>query len=83
VELSFTGYLTPEWQVLAGYAWMRGRIDQSTELTSAKTPFQGQYRFADTNPQHESVVALSADTAMVCGGGRPYRICTFCLQIIR
>ena len=41
VELSFTGYLTPEWQVLAGYAWMRGRIDQSTELTSAKTPFQG------------------------------------------
>lgn len=50
VELSFTGYLTPEWQVLAGYAWMRGRIDQSTELTSAKTPFQGNT--ASLTPTH-------------------------------
>ncbi len=50
LELSFSGALNRDWQVMTAYAWMKGRIDQSTELTSAKTPFQGNT--ASLTPTH-------------------------------
>jgi catecholate siderophore receptor len=41
LELSFMGELAPGWDAIAGYANMRGAIDDSTELTAAGTPFEG------------------------------------------
>ncbi|MFL6630691.1 MAG: TonB-dependent receptor [Massilia sp.] len=41
LELSFMGELAPGWDAIAGYANMRGAIEDSTELTSAGTPFEG------------------------------------------
>lgn len=50
LELSFTGQLAPDWDLVAGYAYLRGKIDASTELTSANTPFQGNT--AALTPRH-------------------------------
>ncbi|MBI3283786.1 MAG: TonB-dependent siderophore receptor [Burkholderiales bacterium] len=41
LELNFSGELAPQWEVVAGYAYMDGKIVASTERTAAGTPFQG------------------------------------------
>jgi catecholate siderophore receptor len=50
LELSFMGELAPGWDAVAGYANMRGRIEDSTELTSAGKPFEGNT--AALTPRH-------------------------------
>jgi catecholate siderophore receptor len=41
MELTLAGELARDWEVLAGYAFLHGRIEESTERTSAGTPFKG------------------------------------------
>lgn len=41
LELGLNGEIAPHWDLAAGYAYMDGKIVESTELTSAKTPFRG------------------------------------------
>ncbi|MGE5622159.1 MAG: TonB-dependent receptor [Bacillota bacterium] len=50
IELSFAGEVAPRWEMLAGYSFMRGIITESTERTSAGTPFQGNT--AALTPKH-------------------------------
>jgi catecholate siderophore receptor len=50
LELSFMGELAPGWDAIAGYARMRGTIEDSTERTSAGTPFEGNT--AALTPRH-------------------------------
>lgn len=41
LELALNGKIAAHWDLAAGYAYMDGKIVESTELTSAKTPFKG------------------------------------------
>lgn len=41
VELSFTGKITPQWDVLAGYSYMKSEILNSTAKTSTGKSFNG------------------------------------------
>lgn len=41
LELALNGEIAAHWDLAAGYAYMDGKITDSTELTSAKTPFKG------------------------------------------
>lgn len=41
LELTFAGELAPRWEMISGYSYMKGQIVESTERTSAGTPFQG------------------------------------------
>lgn len=41
LELGLNGEIAAHWDLAAGYAYMDGKIVESTELTSAKTPFKG------------------------------------------
>jgi catecholate siderophore receptor len=50
LELSFSGELAPGWEAIAGYANMRGTIEDSTERTTAGTPFEGNT--AALTPRH-------------------------------
>jgi catecholate siderophore receptor len=50
LELTATGEVAPRWEVVSGYAYMRGKIAESTENTSAGTPFQGNT--AALTPRH-------------------------------
>ncbi|NIA57910.1 TonB-dependent siderophore receptor [Massilia sp. TW-1] len=50
LEVSFSGELAPGWDAIAGYANMRGTIEDSTELTSAGKPFEGNT--AALTPRH-------------------------------
>jgi len=50
LELSYMGELAPGWDAIAGYANMRGTIEDSTELTSAGKPFEGNT--AALTPRH-------------------------------
>jgi catecholate siderophore receptor len=50
LEVSFSGELAPGWDAIAGYANMRGTIEDSTERTSAGTPFEGNT--AALTPRH-------------------------------
>lgn len=50
LELSFMGEIAPGWDAIAGYANMRGTIEDSTELTSAGKPFEGNT--AALTPRH-------------------------------
>lgn len=50
LELTFTGKITPQWEIISGYAYMNGTITESTERTSAGTPFQGNT--AALTPRH-------------------------------
>ncbi|MEO8119801.1 MAG: TonB-dependent siderophore receptor [Rhodoferax sp.] len=50
LELSFTGEIAPRWELISGYAYMNGTITESTERTSAGTPFQGNT--AALTPRH-------------------------------
>lgn len=50
LELSFAGEIAPGWEMISGYAYMDGKITESTERTSAGTPFQGNT--AALTPRH-------------------------------
>jgi catecholate siderophore receptor len=50
LELSFMGEIAPGWDAIAGYANMRAKIEDSTELTSAGKPFEGNT--AALTPRH-------------------------------
>ncbi|MFJ1472308.1 TonB-dependent receptor [Massilia orientalis] len=50
LELSFMGEIAPGWDAIAGYANMLGTIEDSTELTSAGKPFEGNT--AALTPRH-------------------------------
>ena len=50
LELSFAGEIAPRWEVIGGYAYMDSAITESTERTSAGTPFKGNT--AALTPRH-------------------------------
>lgn len=50
LELTFSGEIAPQWEVISGYSYMDAIITESTERTSAGTPFQGNT--AALTPQH-------------------------------
>jgi catecholate siderophore receptor len=50
LELSFAGLIAPQWEIISGYAYLQGTITESTERTSAGTPFQGNT--AALTPRH-------------------------------
>jgi catecholate siderophore receptor len=50
LELTFAGEIAPRWEVLTGYSYMQGIIAESTEVTAAGTPFQGNT--AALTPRH-------------------------------
>ncbi len=50
VELGLNGTIASGWDLVAGYAYMDGKIVESTELTSARTPFKGNT--AALTPRH-------------------------------
>lgn len=50
MELGLNGELAAQWDLAAGYAYMDGKIVESTELTSARTPFKGNG--AALTPRH-------------------------------
>lgn len=52
MELSFSGEIAPQWDIVSGYAYMDGKILASTERTSANTPFQGNH--SALTPKHSA-----------------------------
>ncbi|MBY0571599.1 MAG: TonB-dependent siderophore receptor [Burkholderiaceae bacterium] len=71
VELQYTGEIAKGWDILAGYAYMRGEILESTELTSAGTPFKGNA--SALTPKHSANLWLKYTINpawYVAGGGR-------------
>jgi catecholate siderophore receptor len=71
LELSFSGELAPGWDAIAGYANMRGTIEDSTELTTAGTPFEGNT--AALTPRHTFNAWIKHrldDRFWVAAGGR-------------
>lgn len=50
LELTFTGEIAPQWEMISGYSYMDAIITQSTERTSAGKPFQGNT--AALTPRH-------------------------------
>ena len=71
LELSYAGVLAAHWELIAGYAYLRGKIEESTELTSARTPYQGNT--AALTPRHTFNVWLKHqlnEHLYVAGGGR-------------
>lgn len=74
VELSFTGEIAPQWELISGYAYMDGKIVESTERTSIGTPFQGNT--AALTPKHSFNLWLkhkfsgAYDGYYVAAGGR-------------
>lgn len=50
LELTFAGEIAPRWEMIGGYSYMKGTITESTERTSAGTPFQGNT--AALTPRH-------------------------------
>ena len=71
LELTYAGELAPDWELIAGYANMNGTIEESTELTAAKTPFKGNA--AALTPRHTFNLWLKHklnDRYYVAGGGR-------------
>lgn len=50
IELTFIGELAPAWELISGYSNMNGTIEESTERTSAGTPFKGNT--AALTPRH-------------------------------
>ncbi|QTD46727.1 TonB-dependent receptor [Ottowia testudinis] len=71
LELSVSGELARGWDVMAGYAYMRGVIARSTEKTSANTPFKGNV--SALTPRHTFNLWLKhrlGNGYWVAGGGR-------------
>ena len=54
LEVSASGEIAPRWELIGGYSLMRGRITDSTERTSAGTPFAGNT--AALTPRHTFAV---------------------------
>jgi catecholate siderophore receptor len=52
IETGLNGTLWNRWDVAAGYAFMDGKIVESTELTSARTPFKGNV--SALTPRHSA-----------------------------
>ncbi|MFC5476361.1 TonB-dependent receptor [Paraherbaspirillum soli] len=50
LELTFAGEIAPQWDVISSYSYMDGSIVESTERTSAGTPFKGNT--AALTPRH-------------------------------
>ncbi|WP_075792584.1 TonB-dependent receptor [Massilia putida] len=71
LEVSFNGELAPGWEAIAGYANMRGTIEDSTERTTAGTPFEGNT--AALTPRHTFNAWIKHrlnDRFWVAAGGR-------------
>ncbi|MCU6433561.1 TonB-dependent siderophore receptor [Undibacterium sp. Jales W-56] len=74
VELSFTGEIAPQWELISGYAYMDGKIVESTERTSTGSPFRG--KTAALTPKHSFNLWLKRkfsgayDGYYVAAGGR-------------
>ena len=71
LELSFAGEIAPRLEMIGGYAYMKGTITESTERTSAGTPFQGNT--AALTPRHGLNLWLKRkfdNGYYVAGGGR-------------
>jgi catecholate siderophore receptor len=71
LEVSFSGELAPGWDAIAGYANMRGTIEDSTERTSAGTPFEGNT--AALTPRHTFNAWIKHrlnDRVWIAAGGR-------------
>ncbi len=71
LELTFAGEIAPRWEIISGYAYMNGTITESTERTSAGTPFQGNT--AALTPRHGLNLWLKRkfdNGYYVAGGGR-------------
>ncbi|PVE43869.1 TonB-dependent receptor [Limnohabitans planktonicus] len=71
LELTFTGEIAPQWEMISGYSYMEGRITESTERTSAGTPFQGNT--AALTPRHSLNLWVKRkfnDGYYVAAGGR-------------
>ena len=71
LEVSFSGELAPGWDAIAGYANMRGTIEDSTELTKAGTPFEGNT--AALTPRHTFNAWIKHhldDRLWIAAGGR-------------
>lgn len=69
LELTASGEIAPRWDLITGYAYMRGKIVESTERTSAGTPFAGNT--AALTPRHTFNVWLKRrlDNGFWVGGG--------------
>ena len=70
-ELGLNGEIAAQWDLAAGYAYMDGKIVESTELTSAKTPFKGNT--SALTPRHTFNVWLKrtfANGFYAAAGGR-------------
>ena len=71
LELAFAGEIAPQWEVISGYSYMNGTITESTERTSAGTPFQGNT--AALTPRHSLNLWLKRkfnERYYVAAGGR-------------
>ncbi|NMM08442.1 TonB-dependent siderophore receptor [Polaromonas sp.] len=71
LELAFAGEVAPQWEIISGYSYMKGSITESTELTSAGTPFQGNT--AALTPRHSLNLWLKRkfnERYYVAAGGR-------------
>lgn len=71
LELAYTGELAPGLDLMAGYAFMDGVIEESTERTSAGTPFKGNT--AALTPRHSASFWLKhkiGEKYYVAAGGR-------------
>lgn len=71
IEFGLSGELARHWDLAAGYAYMEGKIVESTELTSARTPFKGNT--AALTPRHTFNLWLKRrfdNGFYVAGGGR-------------
>jgi catecholate siderophore receptor len=56
LELTFIGEIAPRWEMISGYSYMNGKIEESTERTSAGTPFKGNT--AALTPRHTLILWL-------------------------
>jgi catecholate siderophore receptor len=71
LELAFAGEIAPRWEIISGYSYMKGTITESTERTSAGTPFQGNT--AALTPRHSLNLWLKRkfnERYYVAAGGR-------------
>ena len=71
LELTFAGEIAPRWELIGGYSFMKGTIIESTERTSAGTPFQGNT--AALTPRHGLNLWLKRrfdNKVYVAAGGR-------------
>lgn len=71
VELTFSGEIAQNWSLIAGYAYLDGKIIASTQNTSNGSPFQG--KTSSLTPRHSMNLWLKRDLSngfYVAGGVR-------------